>query len=41
MDANDAWIAATALAHGCAVVTRDDGFTRAAAAVTGLAVIRV
>lgn len=39
MGVNDAWIAATAMAHDLPVVTQDDGF--AAAAGLGLRVIRV
>lgn len=39
MGVNDAWIAATAMAHDLPVVTQDDGF--AAAADLGLRVIRV
>ncbi len=39
MGVNDAWIAATAIAHDLPVVTQDDGF--AAAADLGLHVIRV
>jgi len=37
MTVNDSWIAATALAHGLAVVTQDDDY----AAAPGLAVIKV
>jgi predicted nucleic acid-binding protein len=37
MDANDAWIAATAIAHGYPVVTQDAGFPEG---IAGLAVIR-
>ena len=39
MGVNDAWIAATAMAHGLPVVTQDDGFD--AATGLGLSVIRV
>jgi predicted nucleic acid-binding protein len=39
MGVNDAWIAATAMAHDLPVVTQDDGF--AAAVDLGLHVIRV
>lgn len=39
MGVNDAWIAATAMAHDLPVVTQDDGF--AAAVDLGLRVIRV
>jgi predicted nucleic acid-binding protein len=37
MKANDAWLAATALAHGLPVVTQDDDFD----AVPGLSIIKV
>jgi predicted nucleic acid-binding protein len=38
MEVNDSWIAATAMAHGMAVVTQDLGFP---AGITDLTVIRV
>ncbi|MGH3683072.1 MAG: type II toxin-antitoxin system VapC family toxin [Natronosporangium sp.] len=38
MEVNDSWIAATAIAHGLAVVTQDQGFPET---VPNLAVIRV
>lgn len=34
MDVNDSWIAATAMAHGWAVVTQDDGFPEMIAGLT-------
>lgn len=37
MAVNDSWIAATAIAHGAAIVTQDDDYDRA----PGLTVIRV
>jgi predicted nucleic acid-binding protein len=40
VNVNDMWIAATASAHGLAVVSQDDDFD-ALAEVTGLAVVRV
>lgn len=38
MEVNDSWIAATAIAHGMAVVTQDRGFPET---VPDLTVIRV
>lgn len=38
MEVNDSWIAATAMARGWPVVTRDDGFPTG---IPGLTVIRV
>jgi predicted nucleic acid-binding protein len=38
MDANDAWIAATAIAHDYPVVTRDNGFPDG---IPGLSIVRV
>jgi predicted nucleic acid-binding protein len=38
MEVNDSWIAATAMAHGMAVVTRDLGFP---AGIADLTVIRI
>jgi predicted nucleic acid-binding protein len=38
MEVNDAWIAATAIAYGMAVITQDQGFP---AGVAGLTVIQV
>ena len=38
MEVNDSWIAATAIAHGMAVVTQDNGFPDH---IPGLTVIRV
>ena len=37
MPVNDSWIAATAMAHGVAVVTQDDDYVE----LPGLTVIRV
>ncbi|HEY3008820.1 MAG TPA: PIN domain-containing protein [Micromonosporaceae bacterium] len=38
MEVNDSWIAATAIAHGMAVVTQDQGFPDG---IVGLTVIHV
>jgi predicted nucleic acid-binding protein len=38
MEINDSWIAATAIAHGMAVVTQDNGFPDG---IPGLTIIRV
>ncbi|MGI8612785.1 MAG: PIN domain-containing protein [Nocardioidaceae bacterium] len=40
LNVNDSWIAATALAHGLAIITQDDNFDHLTE-LTGLAVVRV